>query len=108
VSLIGEDWGQDRAALARFVKQEELSPLYYDLQTPTRKLEADWLGLPYESYRCKSTPGHPRTKPEKAWVAVHALRVENTNCFKWLRDRTPDYVINDHIRIYYIDEHGTD
>lgn len=104
VSLVGEDWGQDRAALARLVEEKALSPLYYDEQTRTRKLEAKWLGFPYEGYRCSAKRGTPATRPEDAWVAVHALRVETRGCFAWLRTRTPDYVINDHIRLYYIDD----
>ena len=104
VSLVGEDWGQDRAALAKLVEEKSLFPLYYDLQTSTRKLEAEWLGFPYEAYKCRGKAGKPAVRPEDAWVAVHALRVETKRCFMWLRERTPDYVINDHIRLYYVDD----
>lgn len=104
VSLVGEDWGQDRAELARFVQERHIWPLYYDLQTPTRKLEAEWLGFDYQPYVCRSRSGKAGNRPEDAWVAVHALRVETKGCFEWLRDRRPEHEINNHIRLYYIDD----
>ena len=102
ISLIGEDWGQDRAALAKLVEKERLSPLYYDEQTATRQQEAKWLGFEYKPYRCHK--GVPVADVEDAWVAVHALRVETKKCFANLREREPTYVVNDHIRVYYIDD----
>jgi hypothetical protein len=100
INVVGDDWGQDREAFVRFAKQHEFSPLYYHTQTPTRKLEVDYLGLQYKDINC-------RTKPEPgSWVAIHSQyvhRFEATpNCAPWMRNLHPVYEFNDNIWVYKI------
>ncbi|MFZ5897264.1 MAG: phospholipid carrier-dependent glycosyltransferase [Myxococcota bacterium] len=102
INVVGDDWGQDRAAFVKFVKQRGLEPLYYHTQTPTRKLEVDYLGLAYRELNCK-------TKPEPgSWVAIHAQyvhRFEATpNCVTWMRGLTPVYKFNENVWVYKIPE----
>lgn len=98
ISIYGEDWGQDREKLARVVAEKKLKPLYYDPQTPTRALEAKYLKLPYKTLRCGM-------KPSGAWVALHALTYRTRDlrkCYPFLKGRTPDLEINDHIYLFWI------
>jgi hypothetical protein len=100
INTVGDDWGQDREAFARFAKEHELEPLYYHTQTPTRKLEVDYLELKYKNIDC-------RTKPAPgSWVAIHAQyvhRFEATkNCATWMRGLEPTYKFNDNIWVYRI------
>jgi 4-amino-4-deoxy-L-arabinose transferase-like glycosyltransferase len=106
ISIFGEDWGQDRAALAKYVHRHQLSPLWYDFQTATRQLELDHFGVVSTPLRCRSEV------PPGSWVAIHALttkRLKRRNCFAWKRGRVPIARINDHIYIYWIppDESAT-
>ncbi|AUX26663.1 uncharacterized protein SOCEGT47_072330 [Sorangium cellulosum] len=96
ISIYGEDWGQDRAALARYVKEHGIQPLYYNYQTATRRVEWEYFQVPYKPLRCNTKP-----KPG-SWVAVHALtlRTAPKKCYKALRGREPDVEINRHIYLY--------
>jgi hypothetical protein len=99
INVVGDDWGQDREAFVRFVKREKLEPLYYHAQTPTRKLEVDYLGLKYRSLDCKTrpTPG--------SWAAIHVQyvrRFEAKGCAAWMKGLAPTYKINDNIWIYRV------
>jgi hypothetical protein len=101
INVAGEDWGQDRQAFVRFVKERGLSPLYYHTQTPTRKLEVEYLGLEFKELRCRTRP-----KPG-SWVAIHVQyvhRFESDKCAQWMRDLSPEYKVNDNIWIYKIPE----
>ena len=105
ISIFGEDWGQDRAALARFINRHGLTPLYYDFQTATRQLELDHFGVVSIPLSCKTEvePG--------SWVAIHALttkRLKRRACFQWKRGRTPIAKIHDHIYIYWIPPEPSD
>lgn len=96
ISAVGDDWGQDRAALVELAQRERLEPLYYGHQTRTRQLEVRHLGLEYTPLRCKKRP------PAGAWVAVHRLRLQaaGQRCYPYLEDRRPQHVVNDHILVY--------
>lgn len=99
ISIYGEDWGQDRAAFARFVKERNIAPLYYDTQTETRKTEIDHFKVQYTPLRCKTTP-----RPH-SWVGIHALvvkRGKNGKCNKWLKGLTPVVRIHEHVYLYWI------
>jgi len=98
ISIYGEDWGQDRTKLAQVVKERKLTPLYYDPQTGTRALEAKYLGLAYRPLRCGM-------RLSGAWVALHALTFRTHDprkCYPYLKGRSPDLEINDHIYLFWI------
>jgi hypothetical protein len=100
VNVVGDDWGQDREAFVRFAQKEGLDPLYYHTQTPTRKLEVDYLGLKYKDLNCKTRP-----RPG-SWVAIHSQyvhRFEDTkNCATWMQGLEPTYKFNDNVWVYKI------
>lgn len=100
INVVGDDWGQDRKAFVRFAKREGLKPLYYHVQTSTRKLEVDSLGLEYRSLDC-------RTKPAPgSWVAIHVQyvrRFEATpRCATWMQGLEPVHKFRDNIWVYKI------
>jgi hypothetical protein len=98
ISIYGEDWGQDRERLAQVVKEQKLTPLYYDPQTGTRALEAKYLGLSYRPLRCGM-------RISGAWVALHALTYRTHDvrkCYPYLKGRAPDLEINNHIYLFWI------
>jgi hypothetical protein len=98
INVVGDDWGQDREAFVRFVKEKDLQPLYYHTQTATRRLEVDFLGLKYEELSCKTKP-----KPG-AWVAIHAQYVHrweaDKKCTRLMQSLEPTYRVNDNVWIY--------
>lgn len=99
INVVGDDWGQDRYAFARFVEKHKLSPLYYHTQTRTRRLEADYLGIRYREFNCKKVPA------PGSWVAVHVQyvrRFEASNCAPWMHRIEPTYKVNDNVWIYKV------
>ncbi|XXT18461.1 phospholipid carrier-dependent glycosyltransferase [Sorangium sp. So ce429] len=96
ISIYGEDWGQDRAALAKYAKEHDIQPLYYNTQSETRRLEWEYFGVPYKRFGCATVP------PPSSWVALHALTLKTApkKCYAMLRGREPDVEINHHIYLY--------
>jgi hypothetical protein len=99
ISAVGDDWGQDRAQFVALVQDHGLAPLYYDYQTATRKMEVDHFGLRYSRLRCDTKV------PSKSWVAIHVIPYRNNEdrCWPKLRGRTPVFVVNDHILVWWVD-----
>ncbi|KYF79152.1 hypothetical protein BE17_06900, partial [Sorangium cellulosum] len=98
ISIYGEDWGQDRAALAKYAKEHDVQPLYYNYQSETRRIEWEYFGVPYKRFGCETAP------PPGSWVALHALTLKTApkKCYTALRGREPDVEINHHIYLYRI------
>ncbi|WP_437646398.1 ArnT family glycosyltransferase [Sorangium sp. So ce362] len=98
ISIYGEDWGQDRAALAKYAKEHDIQPLYYNYQSDTRRLEWEYFRVPYKRFGCETVP-----KPG-TWVALHALTLKTApkKCYTVIRGREPDVEINHHIYLYRI------
>jgi hypothetical protein len=95
ISIVGEDWGQDRETLAKLVLEHDLTPLYYDSVTLSRSREMKFLGLHWYELPCEASP-----KPG-SWVAVHrVMLVARPKCYPELRKLTPVYLVNDHIHVY--------
>lgn len=100
ISIYGEDWGQDRAKLAKVVAERKLSPLYYDPQTATRAKEAKFLGMPYRRARCGMSP-------RRGWLALHALTYRTHDiprCYPFLVGKVPDIEIDDHIYLFKLED----
>lgn len=97
VSAVGDDWGQDRAALAELVEREGLSPLFYEEGTELRRYEHEYLGLEYERISCKTKFKGP------GWVAipVSLWYINRHRCWKPIRDVWPTYSVNDHILVFW-------
>jgi hypothetical protein len=98
LSIYGEDWGQDRARLARFVTTHRISPLYYQEQTRVRAMEARYLGLEYRPLTCSSPIAG-------SWVAMHALSVLSrvpSSCYRFLDELEPVVQIENHIYLYWV------
>jgi len=93
VSVIGEDWGQDVAALGLLVKAEGLTPLHFVGIGHTGNRELARLGIQTKGYKCR--------RPEGAqWIAIHDSKlVRQPGCFKWL-PAEPRWTVNNHIRVY--------
>lgn len=102
INVVGDDWGQDREDFVRFVKKQNLQPLYYHAQTATRALEVQFLQLEYRGLECKTRP-----RPG-AWAAIHVQYVyrwqATPGCAPWLRGLTPVYKVNENIWIYKVPE----
>jgi len=101
INIVGDDWGQDREDFVRFAQAHQLKPLYYYTETPTRKLEVDYLGLEFKELGCRTRV------PAGGWVAVHlqyVYRWEHSSCAAFLHGLKPTYVINHTIDIYRVPE----
>lgn len=98
IGAVGDDWGQDRMALAELVARHDLRPLWYDAQTSTRRLESDWLGLRYRPLKCKTKI------PGGSWVAIHTVSWNNNEhrCWSQIRDREPVFRVNDHVLVFWV------
>ena len=97
ISIYGEDWGQDRVHFAEYVEEHDLSPLYYNPMTKTRRQEVRYLGIPSQTLSCRMTP------PPGSYAALHALSFKTANgkrCWKWRHDLEPIAHINHHIYIW--------
>lgn len=98
ISIVGDDWGQDRLRFVKYVQAHQIRPLYYHTETPTRKLEVQHWGLEFKDLGC-------RTKPKRgSWIGIHAQyvrRYEGTNCASWLRGLNPIVTINEHVHLYW-------
>jgi hypothetical protein len=103
ISVIGEDWGQDRAKFAILAREAGLTPLFYHEQTATRRAEARYLGIRYKPLTCKSQP------PPGSFAAVHQtpLRQSAGRCFRFTQGRTPVATIHDDILVYWIPPKGS-
>lgn len=102
ISIYGEDWGQDRAALAKFIHKYELSPLYYDPQTSTRKLEMDHFDVDFTPLKCKT-----EVKPG-SWVAIHAFPFKRNRkrCYPWARGLEPVVRLHEHVYLFWVPPGG--
>lgn len=98
ISVVGDDWGQDRAGFAKAVEQHGFAPLYYDSQTETRALEARHLEMKYFELECETEI------PDGVFVAVHATRrlKIGEECMVDLIDREPIWNYNHHVLVYWI------
>jgi len=98
VSVVGDDWGQDRAGFAEASEQLGIQPLYYDSQTATRDLESRHVGLEYFELDCETDI------PGAVFVAIHATRALKVSeeCLPDLIGREPIYHFNHHILVYWI------
>jgi 4-amino-4-deoxy-L-arabinose transferase-like glycosyltransferase len=98
ISVVGEDWGQDRAEFVESATTLGLAPLYYHGQTELRMREVDYLGLKYEKLDCETIPA------PGSFAVIHATRLvaRPEECFPWLDGRLPLYHINNHIFVYWI------
>ena len=95
ISVVGEDWGQDVALLARYVKQHNVANLHYNLYgigTPSL------YGLRYQTFPCQT--------PVQGWVAVHMVdlfRPREPGCYDWLKSYQPVAKVGYTIWIYRIE-----
>lgn len=100
ISVVGEDWGQDRLALARYQKEHNLYPLYY--REYAGHISARLYRLEFSEYNCQNK------KP--GYYAVHIIHLfrpldENYGClYGWLKDFKPIAKINHTIYIYKIND----
>jgi len=100
ISIYGEDWGQDRGYFARYVKEHNLSPLYYNPMTRTRYEEVKYQGIKSRPLGCHFTP------PPGSYAALHALsfKTDTHDCWKWRHGLEPIAHINYHIYIWKMPE----
>ena len=95
ISVVGEDWGQDVALLARYAKQHNIQDLHYNpygIGTPSL------YGLHHQTFPCQT--------PVKGWVAVHMVdlfRPRSPGCYDWLKTREPVAKVGYTIWIYRIE-----
>ncbi len=101
ISLIGEDWGQDVADLARTAKREGMEPLWFFPYVPAVHLrELEFHGVQARRLRCKGA------LPDEGWIAVHANTIARGTCFPSLADDEPVVRINEHIHVYRASSSG--
>jgi hypothetical protein len=98
LSVVGEDWGQDIPALAKFVKERGIEKIHYN---PYGKAEPLAYGIPHQHYRCMSR--------EPGWYAVNVVDLyrpfkdEAEDCYRDFLSRKPVAVLHHTIYIYRIE-----
>lgn len=98
ISMVGEDWGQDLAEVARLVREEKLEPLHYFPYVPVMLHELSHFGAHAVPIRC----GDPA--PSHGWYATHAASAlrSKDQCVPIDRNRPPDRIVNRHVWLYRI------
>jgi hypothetical protein len=98
ISVVGEDWGQDRAEFVSMASTLGITPLYYDAQTEIRRIEVEHLGLVFEDLACDTDPA------DRSFVALHATRISarREECYPWLDELSPIFHVNHHIYVYWV------
>ncbi|TPV92914.1 MAG: hypothetical protein B7733_23205 [Myxococcales bacterium FL481] len=95
VNVIGEDWGQDTAALADHVLESGKSPLYYYTNFTLRRFELSERGVDVRKFSCKKRP------PPGGLIAIQRSDwVRKPGCFRWLREREPDATVARHLYVF--------
>lgn len=94
ISVIGDDWGQDTAALGRWMKDNDVDHIAYDYYGTG---DAEAWGVRYTP-----TFGHEKTfDPIEGWVAVHtAWYARLPQNYRWLDGVDPVGSINDTILLW--------
>jgi hypothetical protein len=94
-SPIAEDWGQDSAELARELKRRGLSHIAY-----TYKYDYTTIDLKNEGISLQRAPCHGSARGVDA-TAIHlTVWMRKRRCFKSLRKRSPDFVVNHNVVVF--------
>ena len=94
ISVIGEDWGQDIANLAKTADHSR--PLYYHTGFTLRIDELKRFGIDVKYLRCREIP------PAGSQVALHRSDIvrRGDRCFAWRTSCTLKTTVNHHIELY--------
>ncbi len=98
-SVVGEDWGQDMPALARFQARKKIKTIHYD---PYGNSSPGRYGISSEPVDCSDL------KP--GWYAFHAVKLarplleDDAGCYDFFRKRKPEAVLAHTIFVYRLDE----
>ena len=94
ISVIGEDWGQDVAGLAKVV--DRTRPLYYHTGFTLRIDELKRFGVDVRYLRCNQVP------PTESQVALHRSDIvrRGDHCFAWRTSCKVKTTVNHHIVVY--------
>ncbi|MEM6992100.1 MAG: hypothetical protein AAF721_16435 [Myxococcota bacterium] len=97
VSAVGDDLGQDRAALAALLGDRP-APLWVHHGSWATVVEYNELGLKRRRVRCKTQP------PGGTLVVVHRrhLQTARRRCFQWREGRHPLLIVGHHIEVYWL------
>ena len=95
ISVIGEDWGQDLGDLADLAHARGWEGLAYQTSFPLRREELESRGLVVYDLDCKESYEGPYP------VVIHLSDwVRRPTCFKWLSERRPAHVVNQHMLVF--------
>lgn len=95
ISVVGEDWGQDAAALATAIKEHDMQFVRYVPYGIGSRLEARFHGAKFSTSRCGSI------NATWGWFVVHRAKVVRwPECIKGYAKHPPDLVIGDHLFAY--------
>jgi 4-amino-4-deoxy-L-arabinose transferase-like glycosyltransferase len=95
ISIVGEEWGQDMVRLGTALRERGVRSIRYNTDTFTGTLELERFNVNVERLAC------PRRAPLGVWVGVNAReRARSPECLEWLAGLSPEFVINNHIRVY--------
>jgi hypothetical protein len=95
ISVIGEDWGQDLGDLATLAEQQGWAQISYHTNFPLRREELEARGLKVRKLGCKQ----PYRGPDP--VVIHLSDwVRRSECFAWLGERAPSFVVNEHLLVF--------
>jgi hypothetical protein len=95
MSVIGEDWGQDLGDLATLAEQQGWAQISYHTNFPLRREELEARGLKVRKLGCKQAYLGPDP------VVIHLSDwVRRRQCFAWLGERAPSFVVNAHLLVF--------
>ncbi|MFO8058064.1 MAG: glycosyltransferase family 39 protein [bacterium] len=100
LSVVGEDWGQDVAALGKFCRKKDIQKIYYK-HYGTADPEA--YGVPYAKYRCNMK--------EPGWYAFHVVDLRRgghkrrEECYRPFMNREPEAILHHTIYVYKLEKY---
>jgi len=95
-SVVGEDWGQDMVALARFCEKNHIKQINYN---PYGWVDPKAYGVPYVRFKCGTV--------SEGWHAVHLVDLRrpkslDQKCYSQFQSLQPHDVLHHTIYLYYL------
>lgn len=96
-SVVGEDWGQDIPALAKYTREQGIEEIFYNAYGT---VDPRAYGVPHTRFACgERQPG---------WYAVHLVDLlrptleDGKDCYEDLKNLKPEKIVNHTIHVYHL------